>query len=158
MREHFSPYGEISNVELEDVDTCNSGIESELSKDCSACVSFITRRSAERAFTAGKCWQGHDLKFVWLTSSTPRSDPSGIENSPSTYKGSLLDANVMPEEAPIGSQEVAVPTGSQEVALSENVKPEDQEKRSAVEDMEDTEQSPNPTSEKKESNGGGDTF
>jgi RNA-binding protein 26 len=36
-----------------------------------------------------KCWEGHDLKFMWLTSSSSRSDPGGRENSPSTQKGHL---------------------------------------------------------------------
>ncbi|XP_062106918.1 zinc finger CCCH domain-containing protein 41 [Humulus lupulus] len=110
MREHFLPYGDISNVELEAVEACNGSSESELSKECSACISFIARRSAERAFTSGKSWQGHDLKFVWLPSSNPSNDQSGgRENSPSAASkegGENATAGIVPQEvASSGSEE-----------------------------------------------------
>lgn len=80
MKEHFSSYGDISNLELED----QQAGESEASKNCSARITFTTRRSAERAFGDGKCWQGHTLEFMWLTSS---DSAGGRENSPSIHKG-----------------------------------------------------------------------
>ncbi|PON84245.1 Splicing factor-like protein [Trema orientale] len=138
MREHFLPYGDISNVELEDVEACNGSSESEVSKDCSARVSFIARRSAERAFVSGKCWQGHNLKFVWLPSSSPSNDQSGRENSPSASK------------EPVEKVEGTV---SQEVVSSRNEEPEDQEKK-IVEEMEpgeDSRPSLSPSSVKEES-------
>ena len=93
MKEHFSSYGDLSTVELEDLDVS----ESEASKSCSACITFTTRRSAERAFVNGKCWQDHNLKFMWLTSSNSRIDSGGRENSPSTYKGHS-EPDVQPAE------------------------------------------------------------
>lgn len=65
-------------------------IEAEPTKDCSACITFTTRRSAERAFVSGKCWQGHNLKFTWLTSSNSVNGHSGKQNSLSTSQGSLV--------------------------------------------------------------------
>ncbi|KAM6572332.1 hypothetical protein CsatA_016412 [Cannabis sativa] len=112
MREHFLPYGDISNVELEAVEACNGSSESELSKECSARVSFIARRSAEKAFTNGKSWQGHDLKFVWLPPSSSCTDSSGVrENSPSATSkegGENAAAGIAPQEG------VSSGTGSEE--------------------------------------------
>lgn len=120
--------------------------ESETSKDYSACITFTTRHSAERAFINGKCWEGHNLKFTWLASSISSNDRSGKENSPSTLKGSL-DADVHPGEK-------LTCIVSQEAASSGIVEAENQETESVVEHMELGEISqptPSPTSEKKES-------
>ena len=138
MREHFLPYGDISNVELEGAEGCNGSSESEVSKDCSACISFIARRSAERAFVNGKCWQGHNLKFVWLPSNNPSNDQSGRENSPSASKEP--------------GEKVACIV-SQEIVSSSNEEPKIEEEKN-VEDMEpdeDSRRSPSPTSVKEES-------
>ncbi|KAM2708166.1 hypothetical protein EV2_046001 [Malus domestica] len=149
MKEHFSPYGDLSNTELEDLESREGDSELEKSKDCSARITFTTRRSAERAFLNGKCWEGHDLKFMWLTSSTG-NDRSGRENSPSTTpKGPLLaDAQPADKEACIDSQEAAA---------SGNGEPEHSERISGVEDMESDEHaepSPMSTSGDKESSQG----
>ncbi|KAH0984704.1 hypothetical protein GBA52_011881 [Prunus armeniaca] len=123
MKEHFSPYGDLSNAELEDLESRDCGSESEASKDCSACITFTTRRSAERAFLNGKCWEGHDLKFMWLTSSISSNDRSGRENSPSTTttpKGPLIaDVEPADEVADSGSQEAAAASGNGEPEHSE---------------------------------------
>jgi RNA-binding protein 26 len=50
LKEHFSSYGDLSNVELEDLEAN----ESEGLKNCSACITFTARRSAERAYVNGK--------------------------------------------------------------------------------------------------------
>lgn len=147
MKEHFSPYGDLSNVELEDAEACDSSSESETLKDFSARITFTTRRTAEKAFINGKCWQGHNLKFTWLASSAPSNDRSGKESSPSTPKGWSLDGDGEPGEKPtsIGSQEAAS-SGTGEVG--------NQETKSGAEHMELSENSqPNlsPTSSKKES-------
>ncbi|XP_058778643.1 zinc finger CCCH domain-containing protein 41-like [Vicia villosa] len=59
LKEHFLPYGELSTVELEDVEV-NDSIEQE------AHLNFTTRGAAEQAFIKGKCWKDHNLKFTWL--------------------------------------------------------------------------------------------
>lgn len=153
MKEHFSPYGDLSNAELEDLESRDCGSESEASKDCSACITFTTRRSAERAFLNGKCWEGHDLKFMWLTSSISSNDRSGRENSPSTTttpKGPLIaDVEPADEVADSGSQEAAAASG--------NGEPEHSEGRGGVEHVEPGEysqSSPSSTSGEKESSKG----
>ncbi|CBI34878.3 unnamed protein product, partial [Vitis vinifera] len=69
LKEHFSSYGDLSTVELEDLEALDGGNGSDASRNCSARIIFTTRRSAERAFVNGKCWQGHNLHFMWLISS-----------------------------------------------------------------------------------------
>ncbi|KAM0958056.1 hypothetical protein EV1_023156 [Malus domestica] len=148
MKEHFSPYGDLSTVELEDLESRDCGSELEKSKDCSARITFTTRRSAERAFLNGKCWEGHDLKFTWLTFSISSNDHSGRENSPSTTpKGPLLA-----DAEPVADKEACIV--SQEAAASGNGEPEHSEGISGVEHMESDEHaepSPRSTSGEKES-------
>ncbi|KAL5572769.1 hypothetical protein UlMin_022366 [Ulmus minor] len=110
LREHFSPYGDITNVEVEDVETSDGSSESEMSKECSARISFVTRRSAERAFVNGKCWEGHNLKFTWLTPNIPSNDQSGRETSPSRSKGQS-DADVPSEKGNDQSRRETSPSG-----------------------------------------------
>lgn len=66
LRDHFSHYGVISSVVLEELDQAEKEGRT-LSEDCSACITFTTRHSAERAYQNGKSWEGHNLKFKWLT-------------------------------------------------------------------------------------------
>ena len=134
--------------------------ESEASKICSACITFTTRRSAERAFVNGKCWQDHNLKFMWLTSSNSRSDSGGSENSPSTHKGysepdiqpaetysepdvpaeTYSEPDVQPAETysepDVQPAETLPSIVSEEVSASENGDPETLERKSGVEHME----------------------
>ena len=145
MKEHFSSYGDLSTVELEDMDVS----ESEASKICSACITFTTRRSAERAFVNGKCWQDHNLKFMWLTSSNSRSDSGGSENSPSTHKG-YSEPDIQPAETysepdvpaetysepDVQPAETLPSIVSEEVSVSENGDPETLVRKSGVEHME----------------------
>jgi RNA-binding protein 26 len=142
LKEHFTSYGDLSNVELEDLEAS----ESEGLKNCSACITFAARRSAERAFVNGKCWQGHNLKFMWLTSSNSRSDPGVRENSPSTQKGhSETEAQAAEKFACIVSED--------EVSASENGEPQNQIRESCVDHMElgeDSEPDASPTSGEKE--------
>ncbi|XP_075674568.1 zinc finger CCCH domain-containing protein 41 [Castanea sativa] len=146
LKEHFSSYGDLSTVELEDIDVS----ESEASKICSACITFTTRRSAERAFVNGKCWQDHNLKFMWLTSSNSRSDSGGSENSPSTHKGhsepeiqpaeTYSEPDIQPAETysepDVQPAETLPSIVSEEVTASENGDPEGLERKSGVEHME----------------------
>ncbi|XP_027357592.1 zinc finger CCCH domain-containing protein 41 [Abrus precatorius] len=63
LKEHFLPYGELSAVELEDVQVNDSSQQE-------AHITFATRRAAERAFINGKSWKEHNLKFMWLSNAT----------------------------------------------------------------------------------------
>ncbi|GMP30260.1 hypothetical protein CsSME_00005006 [Camellia sinensis var. sinensis] len=74
LKEHFSAYGDLSAIELEDVESSDLVA----SKNCSAHISFTTRHSAERAFVNGKCWQGHNLQLTWLPPSNSSNDNGTI--------------------------------------------------------------------------------
>ncbi|KAI3725996.1 hypothetical protein L1987_65793 [Smallanthus sonchifolius] len=64
LKEHFSTYGDLSNVQVDDPKTSN----------VTAQIHFRTRHAAEKAFLGGKTWKGHNLQFVWLNSSNSRKD------------------------------------------------------------------------------------
>ncbi|KAJ4831506.1 hypothetical protein Tsubulata_004738 [Turnera subulata] len=84
LKEHFSCHGEILTVDIEDAEPCGNDANAdapEIPKNCAARVNFTTRQSAERAFLNGKCWQGHNLKFMWVTSTTSSNESGGRENS-----------------------------------------------------------------------------
>ncbi|KAK9071692.1 hypothetical protein SSX86_008121 [Deinandra increscens subsp. villosa] len=68
LKEHFSQFGDLSKVELDDLEPADNNNDPGTSK-YSAHVYFKTRHSAEKAFSSGKCWNGHNLKFSWLKSS-----------------------------------------------------------------------------------------
>lgn len=125
IKEHFSSHGDLSTVELEDGEAHDSSNVLDVQKNCSARISFTTRHSAERAFLNGKCWQGHNLQFMWLTSCNSSNDPGNIENSSSTLKGSL-DADVQKEEK-------SACMVSQETTASGNGESENSERKSSVE-------------------------
>lgn len=84
MEEHFLPYGELSAVELEDVQV-NDSSEQE------ARVNFTTRGAAEQAFTKGKCWKDHNLKFMWLTPANSGNTTVSRERSLSAPPSEPLD-------------------------------------------------------------------
>ncbi|KAE8694144.1 COPII coat assembly protein sec16-like [Hibiscus syriacus] len=109
LKEHFSQYGDLFSVELEDVENEDDGMVSETLKNCSAHITYSTSLSAERAFVNGKCWQGNNLQFSWLISSNSSNDPNSKETSSSTPKEPLEANDVQTEEnfACSISQEVA---------------------------------------------------
>ncbi|KAJ6683749.1 hypothetical protein OIU85_007444 [Salix viminalis] len=117
LKEYFLSYGDLSSVELEEEPSDYNGVGSETLKNCSACVTFTTRRSAERAFLNGKCWQGKNLKFVWLTSSTSSNEPGNGQHS--SAPKSLVDTDQ--------SVETLACTDSQEASASGNGEPENSE-------------------------------
>ncbi|KAK8587766.1 hypothetical protein V6N12_022243 [Hibiscus sabdariffa] len=146
LKEHFSQYGGLFSVELEDVENGDDGMVSETLRNCSARITYSTRLSAERAFANGKCWQGNNLQFSWLISSNLSNDPNSKETSSSTPKEPLEDDDVQTEEnfACSISQEVA----------SDNRESENSDVKSFVEHTglaEVSEHSPSPTSSVKES-------
>jgi len=86
LRDHFSLFGKISDVEIEELGEDhrqNAPNDSEAMRNCSARISFATRHSAERAFVNGKSWHGHNLHFIWAASGIPcGSQSSGDSCSP----------------------------------------------------------------------------
>ncbi|GMI98170.1 hypothetical protein like AT3G27700 [Hibiscus trionum] len=146
LKEHFSQYGGLFSVELEDVENDDDSMVSETLRNCSARITYSTRLSAERAFVNGKCWQGNNLQFSWLISSNSSNDPNSKETSSSTPKEPLEADDVQTEENFACSI-------SQEVAL-DNKDSENSGVKSFVEHTglaEVSEHSPSPTSSVKES-------
>ncbi|KAF8390472.1 hypothetical protein HHK36_024998 [Tetracentron sinense] len=117
LKEHFSSYNDLFTVELEDSEAHTGTAVSETSENCSACITFTTRRSAERAFLNGKCWQGHDLEFVWLTTSSNSGNNHGGRKYSSTPapKG-LPDAEVQIET--VKSESSSSSTGKSTCSVS----------------------------------------
>ncbi|XP_057464365.1 zinc finger CCCH domain-containing protein 41-like [Actinidia eriantha] len=115
LKEHFSAYGELSAVELEDVGSSDSVA----SKNFAAHISFTTRNSAEKAFAKGNCLQGHDLQFMWLAPTNSGNDNGVRENPTSAFK-IPSDANVQPagEVAPVDPHKVAA-SGNGEAEILE---------------------------------------
>ncbi|KAI3452462.1 hypothetical protein Pfo_009126 [Paulownia fortunei] len=94
LEEHFSTYGDLSLVELEESERQET-FDASVSSDVSARVSFTTRHFAERAFLHGKSWQGHKLQFMWLTSTNSGKEGGGSGNL-SAASNRPSDANIQP--------------------------------------------------------------
>ncbi|KAJ9540560.1 hypothetical protein OSB04_027066 [Centaurea solstitialis] len=107
LKEHFSPFGDLSKVELDGLDPADGNNDPGTTK-YSARVYFTTRHSAEQAFSSGKCWNGHNLQFSWLKSSNLSKDHANGESPLATSKGNS-DASVGPmvEISKTDSQKVA---------------------------------------------------
>lgn len=88
LRDHFSHYGVVSSVVLEEPDQAEKEGRT-LSEDCSARITFTTRHSAERAYQTGKSWEGNNLKFKWLTVSLNSNSDCGICESSSNLSPRL---------------------------------------------------------------------
>ncbi|XP_073119367.1 zinc finger CCCH domain-containing protein 41-like [Henckelia pumila] len=97
LKEHFSTYGDLSSVELEE-SKLQKNNDNSVQSDVSALIYFTTRRSAERAFLNGKCWQDHNLQFMWLAASNSGREggsagiPSASSNTPS-----VANAQIQPD-------------------------------------------------------------
>ncbi|GAB2278082.1 hypothetical protein Dimus_012779 [Dionaea muscipula] len=90
LRHHFSPFGELSHVELQNLkvqDDNYSTSDPETAKNCSAHVCFTSHSGAERAFRDGKSWCGHNLQFTWIHVSSGDNSPACKE-----YQGNLAQS------------------------------------------------------------------
>ncbi|GFS31277.1 zinc finger (CCCH-type) family protein [Actinidia rufa] len=113
LKEHFSAYGELSAIELEDVESSDSVV----SKNFTAHISFAMRHSAEKAFAKGNCLQGYNLQFMWLAPTNSSNDNS-VREKPSSASNIRSDANVQPaqEVAPVDPhKESALGNGEAEI-------------------------------------------
>lgn len=64
MRDYFLMYGEIFNVEIEELgeeDSFNFLNDFEVTRNCSVRISFGIRYLVERVFLNGKFWYGYNL-------------------------------------------------------------------------------------------------
>ncbi|OVA20780.1 RNA recognition motif domain [Macleaya cordata] len=97
LKEHFSAFGDLSAVELGDSDTHADPACLKPSETSCACITFTSRHAAERAFSNGKCWQGQNLQFAWLTASRNFIDDhhGGTENFPTPTLKGLSDAEAL---------------------------------------------------------------
>lgn len=80
LKEHFSAFGDLSSVELEESENHEHSDDS-VESHVSARVCFTSRRSAEKAFLQGKTWQGHKMQFKWLTPGSAGKDGAGSGNA-----------------------------------------------------------------------------
>ncbi|CAH8309195.1 unnamed protein product [Eruca vesicaria subsp. sativa] len=124
LKEHFSSYGEVSKVELEDNASTDSGKDQESethNKSRAACVTFVKRSAAEKAFANAKSWQEHTLQFVWVTRQIKKENNSSSDkNNPSVPRDHLSSKNK--------------PASS----VSNDPKPPDEVKASSTEEPEST--------------------
>ncbi|XP_024977717.1 zinc finger CCCH domain-containing protein 41-like isoform X2 [Cynara cardunculus var. scolymus] len=109
LKEHFSPYGDLSKVQLEDVDPTTEGnaVLPKTSK-ASARIYFTTRHAAEKAFINGKSWKGHNLQFVWLNSNKDVSRETPSPTSKASYDSStkpVVETSKTTPQEPSGNGE-----------------------------------------------------
>ncbi|XP_073007481.1 zinc finger CCCH domain-containing protein 27 [Typha latifolia] len=81
LRDHFSSFGDVSSIVLEDMEAHSENASLNSSQNCTACVTFTTRQAAERAYATGKSWKGHTLRFSWLTESPSSNSNYGIQET-----------------------------------------------------------------------------
>ncbi|KAK3015569.1 hypothetical protein RJ639_007742 [Escallonia herrerae] len=96
LKEHFTAFGDFSSADLEVLESEEGDDDSVMAKS-SARISFTTRRSAEKAFSSGNCWKGHNLRFMWLTTSNSSKD-MGSRGIPSLSSKGSSDAEAQPPE------------------------------------------------------------
>ncbi|KAI9075557.1 hypothetical protein K1719_042463 [Acacia pycnantha] len=104
LKDHFSPYGEISAIELEDEGDHDSS-QSE------ARICFTTCQAAWKAFNNGKSWKDHNLKFMWLTPSNSSSDtrvstskePLATDDHPEEKDQVMQETDISRDKEPLDS-------------------------------------------------------
>ncbi|CAM0954159.1 unnamed protein product [Alopecurus aequalis] len=111
LKDHFAAFGELSSVVLEDAEAHNHDTTLP-SLSCSACVTYTTRQSAEKAFITGKSCQGHMLRFMWLTAS-PGS------NNQSRPQKTSIPARAAECPSPVGNMSSTVTSDTSAIPHSE---------------------------------------
>ncbi|EOA23470.1 hypothetical protein CARUB_v10016662mg [Capsella rubella] len=90
LKEHFSSYGEVSKVELEDNASIDKGKDHEThNENRAACVTFVKRNAAEKALANAKCWQEHMLQLVWVTRQSNRESNNNNNNNNNNNSNSV---------------------------------------------------------------------
>jgi RNA-binding protein 26 len=94
-------FGELSSVVLEDTEAYNHDATLKPSLSCSACVTYTTRQSAEKAFIGGKSCKGHTLRFMWLTASPGSTNHSRFQKTSIPARASSFSSQTqnMPSES-----------------------------------------------------------
>lgn len=108
LKEHFSAFGDLSKVELDDVAPSDGNNDDGINK-YTARVYFTTRHSAEKAFTSGKSLNGHNMQFSWIKSSNNQSPSKGNSDASVSVEISKTDSqkpgNVESEKMEIDKEE-----------------------------------------------------
>lgn len=122
LADHFSSFGELSSVVLEDTEAHNHDAALKPSLSCSACVTYTTRQSAEKAFIGGKSCKGHTLRFMWLTASPGSNNHSGPQNFSVPVRASSISGHTqsISSESPSPVGKVSSLATSVTVAIPHN--------------------------------------
>lgn len=132
LKDHFASFGELSSVVLEDTEAHNHDMTLKPSLSCSACVTYTTRQSAEKAFIGGKSCKGHMLRFMWLTASPGSNNQSRTHKTSISVKTSGISGQTrnMASESPIpvGKISSTVTSGTTTIPHSESVPTEESSK------------------------------
>ncbi|KAF8051403.1 hypothetical protein N665_1733s0002 [Sinapis alba] len=123
LKEHFSSYGEVSKVELEDNSSIDSGKDQDetVKENRAACVTFVKRNAAEKAFANAKCWKEHTLQFKWVTRQSSRENNGSNNNNNLSVTGDHLSSK-----------------NKCTASVSNDPKPKDEVKASSTEEPENT--------------------
>ena len=122
LADHFSSFGELSSVVLEDTEAHNHDATLKPSLSCSACVTYTTRQSAEKAFIGGKSCKGHTLRFMWLTASPGSNNHSRPQNTSVPVRASSISGHTqsISSESPSPVGKVSSLATSVTVAIPHN--------------------------------------
>ncbi|PKA56706.1 Zinc finger CCCH domain-containing protein 27 [Apostasia shenzhenica] len=82
LKDHFSKFGDLASIAFEDSEERSESSSLKEVEECAVCVTYHTRHSAERAYQAGKCWEGCMLKFAWKNASSGCGKDSGVQEVP----------------------------------------------------------------------------
>ncbi|KAL1538530.1 zinc finger CCCH domain-containing protein 41-like [Salvia divinorum] len=121
LEEHFSSYSDLASVVLEESELQENDDASVSSSNVSARVSFTTRRSAEKAFSHGKSWQGHKLQFLWLSSVNTGKEADSSGNLPAASKASVNTGKEIDSSGNLPSASKASVNAGKEVDSSGNL-------------------------------------
>jgi RNA-binding protein 26 len=124
LADHFSSFGELSSVVLEDTEAHNPDATLKPSLSCSACVTYTTRQSAEKAFIGGKSCKGHALRFMWLTASPGSNNHSRPQNTSVPIRASSISGHTqsMSSESPSPVGKISSTATSYTAAIPHNKK------------------------------------
>ncbi|OEL38454.1 Zinc finger CCCH domain-containing protein 27, partial [Dichanthelium oligosanthes] len=122
LADHFSSFGELSSVVLEVTEAHNHDATLKPSLSCSACVTYTTRQSAEKAFVGGKSCKGHTLRFMWLTASPGSNNHSRPQNTSFPVRASSISGHTqsMSSESPSPVGKISSPGTSGTAAIPQN--------------------------------------
>uniref|UniRef100_A0A0E0D150 C3H1-type domain-containing protein n=1 Tax=Oryza meridionalis TaxID=40149 RepID=A0A0E0D150_9ORYZ len=125
LKDHFMSFGELSSVVLEDTEAYNHDATLKPSLSCSACVTYTTRQSAEKAFIGGKSCKGHTLRFMWLTASPGSTNHSRFQKTSIPARASSFSSQTqnMPSESstPVGKMSSTVKSSTTAKPHSESM-------------------------------------